>query len=236
MTHRITVQASYTYAHANDDVLNSTLGSEIQTGEGVNFLAISGLSDSFVGKVSTVTDANTGQSNASSAFINSNGNFVPKAGTFYNGAKIDRGPSDLALNHTFLINTIIQLPWKFELAGIFRAQGGFHYSVSPANGGPDFDGDGLFNGQGLYIDGLGNPLYARNSQTAPPFVNMDLRIAKRFNIGERLKAQILFEMFNLFNRDNPAAVQQLEGGTPPLGSTLQYLPGREGQVGIRFDF
>ena len=35
-------------------------------------------------------------------------------------------------------------------------------------------------------------------------------------------------MFNLFNRDNPAAVQQLEGGTPPLGSTLQYLPGREG--------
>jgi len=236
MTHRFTVQASYTYAHANDDVLNSTLGSEIQTGEGVNFLAISGLSDSFVGKVPTVTDANTGQSNASGAFINSNGNFVPKAGTFYNGAKLDQGPSDLALNHTFLINSIIQLPWKFELAGIFRAQSGFHYSVSPANGGPDFDGDGLFNGQGLFFEGLGNPLYARNSQTAPPFVNMDLRIAKRFNIGERLKAQILFEMFNLFNRDNPAAVQQLEGGTPPLGSTLQYLPGREGQVGIRFDF
>ena len=236
MTHRFTVQASYTYAHANDDVLNSTLGSEIQTGEGVNFLAISGLSDSFVGKVPTVRDANTGQSNASGAFINSNGNFVPKAGTFYNGAKLDQGPSDLALNHTFLINSIIQLPWKFELAGIFRAQSGFHYSVSPANGGPDFDGDGLFNGQGLFFEGLGNPLYARNSQTAPPFVNMDLRIAKRFNIGERLKAQILFEMFNLFNRDNPAAVQQLEGGTPPLGSTLQYLPGREGQVGIRFDF
>ena len=236
MTHRFTVQASYTYAHANDDVLNSTLGSEIQTGEGVNFLAISGLSDSFVGKVPTVTDANTGQSNASSAFINSNGNFVPKAGTFFNGAKVDQGPSDLALNHTFLINSIIQLPWKFELAGIFRAQGGFHYSVSPANGGPDFDGDGLFNGQGLFFEGLGNPLYARNAQTAPPFVNMDLRIAKRFNIGERLKAQILFEMFNLFNRDNPAAVQQLEGGTPPLGSTLQYLPGREGQIGVRFDF
>jgi outer membrane receptor protein involved in Fe transport len=236
MTHRITVQASYTYAHAIDDVLNSTLGSEIQTGEGVNFLAINGLSDSFVGKVPTVTDANTGQSNASSAFINSVGNFVPKAGTFYNGAKVDQGPSDLALNHTFLINSIVQLPWKFELAGIFRAQSGFHYGVSPATGGPDFDGDGLFNGAGLFVDGFGNPLYARNSQTAPPFVNMDLRIAKRFNIGDRLKAQILFEMFNLFNRDNPAAVQQLEGGTPPLGSTLQYLPGREGQVGIRFDF
>jgi outer membrane receptor protein involved in Fe transport len=236
MTHRVTVQANYTYAHAVDDVLNSTLTSEIQTGEGVNFLAIAGLSDSFVGKVPAVTDPDTGQTNATGAFINSIGNFVPKAGTFYNGAKVDKGPSDLALNHTFLINSIIQLPWKFELAGIFRAQSGFHYLVSPADGGPDFDGDGLFNGSGLYIDGLGNPLYAKNSQTAPPFVNMDLRVSKRFKLGERVKAQVLFEMFNLFNRDNSAAVQQLEGGTPPLGSTLQYLPGREGQVGVRFDF
>jgi hypothetical protein len=236
MTNHFTVQASYTYAHANDDVLNSTLASEIQNGEGVNFLAINGLSDSYVGKVPLVTDVNTGQTNANGPFINSIGNPVPKAGTFYNGAKIDQGPSDLALNHTFLIHSIVQLPWKVELAGIFRAQSGFHYSVSPANGGPDFDGDGLFNGAGLYFDGLGNPLYARNSQTAPPFVNMDLRISKRFNIGERVKAQVLFEMFNLFNRDNPAAVQTLEGGNPNLGSTLQYLPGREGQLGVRFDF
>jgi outer membrane receptor protein involved in Fe transport len=236
MTRGFTVQASYTYAHANDDVLNSTLASEIQTGEGVNFLAISGLSDSFVGKVPTVTDSNTGQTNTAGSFINSNGNLVPKAGTFYNGAKIDQGPSDLALNHTFLVHSIIQLPWKVELAGIFRAQSGFHYSVSPATGGPDFDGDGLFNGQGLYFDGLGNKLYARNSQTARAFVNMDLRIAKRFKIGEHVRGQVLFEMFNLFNRDNPAAVQALEGGTPSLGSTSQYLTGREGQIGVRFDF
>ena len=235
MSHRFTVQASYTYAHAMDDVLNSTLASEIQTGEGVNFLAISGLSDSFVGKVPLVTDANTGQTNANAPFINSIGNPVPKAGTFYNGAKIDQGPSDLSLNHTFLVHTIVQLPWKIEAAGIFRAQSGFHFGVSPANGGSDFDGDGLFNGAGLNFDGQG-ALYARNSQTAPAFVNMDLRIAKRFNIGERVKAQVLFEMFNLFNRDNPAAVQGLEGGTPSLGSTLQYLPGREGQLGIRLDF
>lgn len=236
MSHHFTLQASYTFAHAYDDVLNSTLTSEIQTGEGVNFLAIAGLSDSYVGIVPTVTDANTGQSNTKGAFINSEGNYVPKAGTYYNGAKMDYGPSDLSLNHTFLINGIVQIPWKLELAPIFRAQSGFHYSVSPASGGSDFDGDGLFNGQGLYYNGLGNPLYARNSQTAPAFVNMDLRVAKRFRIGERVKAQVLFEMFNLFNRGNPAAIQALEGGTPSLGSTSQYLPGREGQVGIRFDF
>jgi hypothetical protein len=43
-------------------------------------------------------------------------------------------------------------------------------------------------------------------------------------------------MFNLFNRDNAAAVQTLEGTTPAVGSTLQYLPGREGQVGLRVEF
>jgi Carboxypeptidase regulatory-like domain/TonB-dependent Receptor Plug Domain/TonB dependent receptor len=251
MTHNFTVQASYTYAHAMDDVLNSTLASEIQSGEGINFLAISGLSDSFVGKVPLVTDANTGQTNANGPFINSIGNPVPKAGTFYNGAKIDYGPSDLALNHTFLVHTIYQFPWKFELAGIFRAQSGYHFSVGPASGGSDFDGDGLFNGQGLSFAGQGQ-LYARNSQTAPPFVNMDLRIAKRFNIGERVRAQVLFEMFNLFNRDNAAAVNGLapcdpaasstcnvfqpQSGQPAVGHVQQYLPGREGQIGVRFDF
>jgi len=251
MTHNFTLQASYTYAHAMDDVLNSTLASEIQSGEGINFLAISGLSDSFVGKVPLVTDANTGQTNANGPFVNSIGNPVPKAGTFYNGAKIDYGPSDLALNHTFLIHTIYQLPWKVQLAGIFRAQSGYHFSVGPASGGSDFDGDGLFNGQGLSFGGQGQ-LYARNSQTAPPFVNMDLRVAKRFNIGEHVRGQVLFEMFNLFNRDNAAAVNGLapcdpaassscnvfvqQTGQPAVGHVQQYLPGREGQFGVRFDF
>ncbi|HEY2548391.1 MAG TPA: TonB-dependent receptor [Candidatus Acidoferrum sp.] len=259
MSQHFTLQANYTFVHANDDVINSTLASEIQNGEGVNFLAIAGLSDSFVGRVPLVTDVNTGQTNANGPFINSILNPVPKAGTYYNGAIIDKGPSDLALNHTFLMHGIWQLPWKVEFSGIFRAQSGFHYSVSPFSGGSDFDGDGLFNGAGLNFDGQG-ALYARNAQTAPPFVNLDMRLAKRFNIGERVKAQVLFEMFNLLNRDNSAAVNgleptcpnnpanisplgpqacnvfQIQGGQPGIGTTLQYLPGREGQIGIRFEF
>jgi hypothetical protein len=236
MSRHFTVQASYTYVHATDDVLNSTLTSEVQSLSGTGFLAIYGLSDSYVGKVPLVTDSNTGQTNANGPFINSLGNPVPKAGTYYNGATQDSGPSDLALNQTFLIHTIVQLPWKFEVAGIFRAQSGFPYTVSPQSGGSDFDGDNIYNGRGIYWEGLGNPLFARNSQSSPPFVNMDVRFAKRFNIGDRVKAQVLFEMFNLFNRDNPAAVQELQGTTPSLGSILQYLPGREGQIGIRFEF
>jgi outer membrane receptor protein involved in Fe transport len=234
MSHHFTVQTNYTFAHAIDNVINSTLASEIQTGEGVNFLAISGLTDSFVGVPPVVTDPgdpSTGcpsQTNASHSFIACNGNPVPQAGKFYNGANLDKGPSDLALNHTFLFNGIYELPWKLELAGIFRAQSGFHYSEAPADGGVDVDGDGLVNGFDF--------LLGRNKQTAPAFVNMDLRISKRFNIGEHVKGQVLFEMFNLFNRDNAAAVETQEGITPAVGTPLQYLPGREGQIGFRLEF
>ena len=234
MSHRFTVQANYTFTHETDDVLNSNLTSEIQSGSGVNFLALAGLSDSFVGPVPLVTDANTGQTNASGPFISSNNNPVPKAGTYYNGANIDKGRSDLALNHTFLAHGIVQLPWTIELSSIFRAQSGFHYTRGP-NGGPDFDGDGLFNGEGLNFAGQGVQ-YARNINTAPSFVNMDMRVAKRFNIRERVKAQVLFEFFNLLNKGNTAAVQGLEGTSPAFGSTVQYLPGREGQIGLRLEF
>jgi hypothetical protein len=235
MSHRFTVQANYTFTHAIDNVLNSTLTSEIQNGSGVNFLAIAGLSDSFVGIVPLVTDSSTGQTNATGPFINGNGNPVAKAGTFYNGANIDKGPSDLSLNHTFLAHGIVQLPWTVELSGILRAQSGFHYSQGPADGGSDFDGDGLFNGQGLSFAGQ-NPEFAHNFFTSPAFVNMDMRVAKRFKIGEKVKAQVLFEFFNLFNKGNVAAVQGLAGTTPEFGATIQRLPGREGQIGIRIEF
>ena len=56
MSHHFALQASYTYAHAIDNVINSTLASEIQNGEGVNFLAIAGLTDSFVGVPPVVID------------------------------------------------------------------------------------------------------------------------------------------------------------------------------------
>jgi hypothetical protein len=234
MSHHFAIQANYTFAHAIDNVINSTLASEIQSGEGVNFLAISGLTDSFVGTPPVVTDPGDpssgcpSQTNATHSFIACNGNPVPQAGKFYNGANLDKGPSDLALNHTFLIHGIYELPWKLEISGIFRAQSGFHYSESPADGGVDVDGDGLVNGYDFML--------GRNKETAPAFVNMDLRLSKRFTIGERIKGQVLFEMFNLFNRDNAAAVQTLEGTTPAVGSTLQYLPEREGQIGVRFEF
>jgi hypothetical protein len=155
---------------------------------------------------------------------------VAQAGTFLNGPDLDKGPSDLALNHIFQINGLVEFPWRIQVSSIFRAQSGFHFSRTAAVT-EDPDGDGTFN----TIDH--GPGAGRNAFTAPPFVNLDMRFAKQVDIGERVKVQVLFEFFNLLNRQNPAAVgQSATNLTQPFGKASQVLPGREGQVGFRISF
>jgi outer membrane receptor protein involved in Fe transport len=104
MNKRFTLDANYTWTNARDNALNSSLVSEVQTGLGAGSLAVTGPTDSFVGVPPVVKDRVTGQSNANGPFIASNGNPVPQAGKFYYGPNLDRGPSDLALNHTFVVD------------------------------------------------------------------------------------------------------------------------------------
>jgi hypothetical protein len=218
-SNRYQIGANYTYAKATDNSLG----------------IFANPTDQFIGIAPVVTEpcpaANptcTRQTNENGSFVSRNGNFVAQAGTFVNGPDLDKGPSSLALDHIFQINGLVELPWQFQVSGIFRVQSGFHFSRFDALS-RDPDGNGNFNG----IDTAAG----RNAFTAPPFVNLDMRFSKQFNIRERVKVQLLFEFFNIFNRQNPAAVQTRETiATEPFGSATQVLPGREGQVGIRISF
>ena len=237
MSRRFTLGGSYAYVSEHDDALNYNLG----TGPfGVSSGGNSGFpTDSFRGVPPVVTDPGTinpatgavvcpgGATNATSSFIACNGNFVPQAGKFYDGAKLDSGPSDFALRHTFEVHGLVELPWKIQISSLFRAQSGFRYTavaVQPL----DQDGNGNFGPRDLKT--------GRNAFAAPPFVNMDLRVAKTWAIGERLKIQGLFEFFNLFNNANPAAIQVQQAQAATFGTVSQRLPGREGQVGLRLTF
>jgi outer membrane receptor for ferrienterochelin and colicin len=227
MSHRFALEGSYAWTDAWDDVVT-------YTGTGTGYP-----SDAFVGVVPVITtpvgtwtspDGTTipcGGTNATQAITLCNGNPAPVAGKFYNGPMYDKGPSQLALKHTFLVNGILDLPWKFQFSGIFRVQSGFPYSRD-TNTLIDIDGNGATNS----IDHA----YGRNEFTAPTFTNMDIRMARRFDLSERVKLHAYFEMFNLFNAANPAAVQTLPGISPAFGSKTQVLPGREGQVGLRIEF
>lgn len=231
MSHRFTMGGSYSIANARDNALCSGLDS-----------TITGLcypTDSFNGVPPVVTDPGNpatgcnGGTNANAGFFACNGNWVPRAGKHYNGADLDKGPSDFAVHHTFQMHALIDLPWKFELSTVFRAQSGYRFSqtaITPV----DQDGNSNFNGRDLKT--------ARNQFVSPSFVNMDLRVAKTFAVGDRLQIQALFEFFNLFNNANPAAMNLVENSIPPtpgapaFGTVALFLPGREGQVGLRITF
>jgi hypothetical protein len=165
------------------------------------------------------------RTNANGPYTRANGRFVAAAGSFVNGPDLDKGPSDLSVEHTFQVSGLVDLPWQIQISGIFRAQSGFHFSRTGASTDPD--GNGTLTGIDFTT--------GRNAFTAPPFVNLDMRFAKRINFSERVRMQVLFEFFNILNRQNPAGIFT-SGADPNFGKVAQVLPGREGQIGFRFEF
>ena len=215
LSNRFMFNGSYTYSKATDNAIGIT--------------AVP--SDSFVGIVPLITEPGTGTTNANGPFISTNGNPIAQAGTFSNGPDLDKGPSPLSLDHVFQFSGMVDLPWDFQISGIFRAQSGFHFSRQALIA-QDPDGNGNFNGVDL------SPDAGRNAFTAPAFANLDVRFSKQFKIGDRVRAQLLFEFFNVLNRQNPGAVftQHPDVAIEEFGSTRQVLPGREGQIGFRIEF
>ena len=217
MSHRFVLNGDYAYARETDNQL------------GINALP----SDSFIG-IAPLVSSNEGtalvpviKTNANGPYVRNNGRLVQQANTFVYGPDRDKGPSDLSLTHTFQVNGLLNLPWQIQLSGIFRAQSGFHFSRTGSSVDPD--GDGTLNGIDL--------IPGRNAFTAPAYVNLDMRFAKRFNITERARVEVLFEFFNIFNRQNPAAVESTTtNANLAFGALKQVLPGREGQFGVRLQF
>jgi outer membrane receptor protein involved in Fe transport len=213
LSHRFILNGDYAYARETDNQL------------GINALP----SDSFIGLAPVVSSTEAGvlMTNVNGPYVRTNGRLVQQANRFTNGPDRDKGPSDLSVRNTFQLNGLLELPWQLQFSGIFRVQSGFHYSRTGSNVDPD--GDGTFNGIDL------TP--GRNAFTAPAYVDFDMRFAKRFNLGERFKAQVLFEFFNLLNRQNPAAVETTTtNANLTFGALKQVLPGREGQFGFRLEF
>lgn len=208
---RFNLAGNYTFADQTDNVL------------GINSLP----TDNFIGIAPVVSSVEAGvlRTNANGPYTRANGRFVAAAGSFVNGPDLDKGPSDLSVDHTFQVSGLVDLPWQIQVSGIFRAQSGFHFSRTGASTDPD--GNGTLTGIDFTT--------GRNAFTAPTFVNLDMRFAKRINFTERVRMQVLFEFFNILNRQNPAGVFT-SGSDPNFGRVAQVLPGREGQIGFRFEF
>ncbi len=142
--------------------------------------------------------------------------------------ELDRGNSDLAVPHVFVLWGLVRLPAGFQMSGVFRATSGVHFS--PASTPLDYDGDGIFSTRPLGT--------TRNQFRGPGTRNLDLRIEKRFR-WSKCGVAVLAEAFNLTNARNPSVLETFfsEGRPGPgFGTTRVPLPGREVQLGLRVTF
>jgi hypothetical protein len=127
----------------------------------------------------------------------------------------------------FVFSGVFQLPHGFQIMPVFQASSGRPYSFLA---GSDIDGDGR-----IIIDRVcvGSTLLAPittpgcvqvkpNTLNGRPFVQMDLRSSKDFNLTERLKLSLYFEVYNLFNRSNfcNSFEQSVSAGLVSAGGTF----------------
>jgi hypothetical protein len=133
----------------------------------------------------------------------------------------------------------------FTFAPVFYA-----FSGSPFSGGISVSGAGGAGGLNQSGGTTRIPLLARNSFRRPKIVNFDMRISRRFNLGEQRNLEFLVEGFNLFNRTQVTNVNStlysanfttgvLTANAPfqsitEAGATL--FRERQVQLALRFEF
>ncbi|HYL86917.1 MAG TPA: TonB-dependent receptor [Candidatus Angelobacter sp.] len=80
----------------------------------------------------------------------------------------------------------------------------------------------------------------RNAFTSPNFFQVDMRLARRIPLGERFKMDLIADAFNLFNRLNVAAVNQLcdplAGATCPAGQPTASYDARQFQFALKLSW
>ncbi|HEX3556338.1 MAG TPA: TonB-dependent receptor [Thermoanaerobaculia bacterium] len=104
------------------------------------------------------------------------------------------GPLDTDARHRITLSAVYQGPWGINAAGMFRYRSGLPYTIHSA---ADLNGDGFKLDLPPGVSGV-------NTARGASFSQFDLRLSKDFNLGP-VGLELIGEVFNLFNRTNPAA-------------------------------
>jgi hypothetical protein len=149
-----------------------------------------------------------------------------------NNREMEAGRGSTDIPHQFSVNSIVQLPWEFQLSGIVRARSGS--TVDPRIG-QDINGDRNTRERPV-IDGR---IAERNSFRRAGTVTADMSLVRRLRIaGVALEGR--FEVFNLTNRLNVSGVNNVWGlAETPLPTFMQTTnagPPRRFQLSGRVSF
>jgi hypothetical protein len=116
---------------------------------------------------------------------------------------LEQGPATHDQRHRFVLSGLVELPADIRISTIFTAASGRPFSPLA---GFDFNGDG--NGGAFPPDrARRNPAdpassVGRNSETTASYVNLDLRLSKKFKFGKSAALEAIVDVFNATNRTN----------------------------------
>lgn len=177
---------------------------------------------------------------------------LPNTPENYLHPEFDRAVGDNDVRHRFTLALLAESPktWPifardFKVSILSSLQSAHWYSI---NTGFDTNGD-LFP----FPDRVG--VSARNSYKGDPYYDTDLRVQRVLPLGERLKAELSAELFNITNRPNVQDIDHVYGlpdfagavprefgdhisspANPTFGSPKFVAPARQLQLSVRLNF
>lgn len=126
---------------------------------------------------------------------------------------------------------IYRAPLSIVVAGLYRYRSALPYTV---HAGRDLNGDG-------FVVDLPPGVPHINSERGASFSQFDLRVSKEFSFATGFSLEVIGEIFNLFDDDNPAGfIGNLNSAAFGQPTTFAGDPGqgeqRLGQLGLRLRF
>lgn len=110
--------------------------------------------------------------------------------------KAEAGFSKQDVRHNFNVSGVFDLGRGFTVSSIVIARSGFPYTAILDD---DFNGDTNEDNDRAIVDGR---VVGRNTFRQPTFFNLDLRLLKTFNFGEKYKLAFSAEVFNATKAKN----------------------------------
>ena len=147
------------------------------------------------------------------------------------------GERTLAANdqrHRAVINGIYQIGKGLQFSGLYFFGSGERFETS-------YGGDGRLQQQSMLVPRLrpDGTLVPRNNFVGQQIHRVDIRLQQRVSLGGNHSVDGIFEVFNLFNRENYGSYVTDEAspqyGQPTNNNSLSYTP-RALQLGVRFNF
>lgn len=154
------------------------------------------------------------------------------------------GPSDADERHRFVLSGIFDLPWGFQFSPIFQMASARAYSIFPSCV-CDINRDGVTVDRESR-DGNDQHHLPPNTTRGDSFSQLNVRVAKNFNFGEKRKLGLFFEAFNVFNTANFGREFQNVTGASDFGKPINFFGATgfseplgipfQAQLGARFSF